>query len=163
MSKLFFIIGVLFVLSCTTTSAPENICYSEKDPPRNYEKVSIRQGIWGNIWFWKGDFMPVGRGEICQVKRAVYINELATIAEAERVDYSPFYSRVNTELIATGESGEDGFFQIELESGTYSVFVMEDGYLYANSYGSGGEISPVIVEGDSISEVHINITSEATF
>ena len=153
------------MVSCTTTPASDDVsCYSEKDPPRNSDQVTIDQGIWGNVWLWKGNFMPVaGQGEKCPVQRMVYVYELTTREETDQVEYKPFFSEVYTDLIVTAESGEDGFFEIELEPGTYSIFVAHKAYLYSNSFGSQGEISPVKVEANQVSEVPVNITSEAVF
>ena len=74
------------MLSCSAeTAMPEDVCFSDRNPPRSTEKVSIEQGLWGDIWFWKGNFMPVSRGQICRVKRTVYIYELTTLAEVDQV------------------------------------------------------------------------------
>ncbi|WP_051286538.1 hypothetical protein [Salinimicrobium terrae] len=151
------------IYSCSTETSPENSCYSTQDPPRNDTMVSIDQGIWGDIWFWKGNFMPVGRGEICQVQRTVYIYELTTREEAEQEGYSPFFSSVYTDLVTTTESNAEGFFQVILEPGTYSLFIREGDNYYSNSYGPGGEIFPVTVTAGEVSEVLVNITTEAVF
>lgn len=107
--------------------------------------------------------MPVERGEICQVKRTVYIYELTSREDVEQIGYSPFYSNIHTELIAIEESDSEGFFQVPLEEGAYSLFIMEGDNFYSNSYGSGGEIFPVTVTEGEVSEVLINITTEASF
>lgn len=150
-------------LSCSTEAHHVNSCYSKQDPPRNTAKVSIEQGIWGDIWFWKGNFMPVGRGDICQVQRRVYIFEPTTRENVEQVGYSPFFTNVHTNLITTVDSDVSGFFQVELDPGTYSLFIKEGDNYYSNSYGPGGEIFPVTVTEGEVSEVLINITTEASF
>lgn len=161
---LLILIQFFCSFSCSSEAHLEtNSCYSKQDPPRNAAKVSIEQGIWGDIWFWRGDFMPVGRGEICQVKRTVYIFEVTTREDVDQIDYSPFFSNIYTHLITTVESDAEGFFQVALEPGTYSLFIMESDNFYANSYGSGGEIFPVTVARGEVSDVLINITTEAAF
>lgn len=149
--------------SCSTEANLKGPCYSKENPPRNDAKVSIEQGIWGDIWFWEGNFMPVGRGDICQVQRTVYIFELTTREDVDQVVYSPFFTNIYTDLIATVESDAEGFFQVALEPGTYSLFIMEGENYYSNRYGHDGEIFPVTVAAGEVSEVLINITTEATF
>lgn len=164
--SLAIMLPVLFsfaCLSCSTEAQLENSCYSKEDPPRNTAKVNIEQGIWGDIWFWKGDFMPVGRGTICQVQRKVYIFEPTTREGADQVGSSPFFTSVHTNLITTVDSDASGFFQVALEPGTYSLFILEGDNYYSNSYGPGGEIFPVTVTEGEVSEVLINITTEASF
>lgn len=150
-------------LSCSTEANLKNNCYSSQDPPRSSAEVSIDQGIWGDIWFWKGNFMPVSRGQICQVQRTVYIYELTTREDVVQIGYSPFFSTIYTDLKATVQSNTEGFYEVALEPGSYSVFIMEGDNYYSNSYGSGGEIFPVeVVEGEVV-EAHINITTQAAF
>ena len=159
--KYFLGLIMAVTLSCKSEEL-STTCYYETDPPRNNQKVTIEQGIWGDIWFWSGNFMPVGRGEICQVNRKIYIYELTTSNDAIQVSYTSFYSEINTILLTTVESSLDGFFQIELEPGDYSIFIEEDGNFYANNITSNG-ISNVLVESGKVSEVMFNITYKAVF
>jgi len=162
MNKLFSLFLIILMLSCSKDSEHESNCYKETDPPRNSHKVTIKQGVWGDVWFWSGDFMPVGRGVICQVKRKVYVYELTTFSDVEQIDYTSFFSAINTKLVTIVESDNEGFFQIELETGNYSLFVKEDGKFYSNLFGSNG-IFPVNVDLDQVSEVRFDITYKATF
>ncbi len=154
---------ILVTLSCSTKTNPENPCYSKQDPPRNTAKLSIDQGIWGDIWFWKGNFMPVERGEICRVQRTVFVYELTYREDAEQVGHTPFFSNIYTDLITTVESDTDGFFEVALEPGIYSLFILEGDNYYSNSYGPEGEIFPVTVAAGEVTGVLINITTEAVF
>jgi hypothetical protein len=94
---------MIILVSCTKDQKepdPESICYSEDYPPGNSEKVTIDQGLWGDVWFWKGDFMPVGFGTICQVKRTIFIYELTQMNEVVRTEpYTSFYSTIFAEII----------------------------------------------------------------
>lgn len=162
MKKLFSLFLILVTLSCSKDTEPESNCYAETDPPRNSHKVTIKQGVWGDVWFWSGNFMPEGRGEICQVKRKVYVYELTTLNEVEQIVYTPFYSAINTKLVTIVESDNEGFFQIELEPGKYSLFVKEDGKFYSNLFNSDG-IFPVNIKSDNVIEVRFDITYKAVF
>ncbi len=162
MNKLFSLFLILLTLACSKDSEPESNCYTETDPPGNSHKITIKQGVWGDVWFWSGDFMPVGRGEICQVKRKVFVYELTTFSDVEQIEDISFFSAINTKLVTIVESDNDGFFQIELETGNYSLFVKEDGKFYSNLFDSNS-IFPVNIELNQVSEVRFNITYKATF
>ncbi len=152
MNRLFSIFLITLTISCSRDTVSESNCYTEGDPPRNSHKVTIKQGVWGDVWFWSGNFMPIGRGEICQVKRKLHVYELTTFSDVEQIEYTSFYSAINTKLVTIVESDNEGFFQIELEPGYYSLFVKEDGKFYSNLYDSNG-IFPVTIEQDIVSEV----------
>lgn len=162
MNKFFSFFLILLTLSCSKDSESELNCYTETDPPSNSDKVTIKQGVWGDVWFWSGNFMPVAGGEICQVKREVYVYELTTRSEAEQIDYTSFYKGISTKLVTVVASDSDGFFQIELETGNYSLFIKEDGKFYSNVFNEIG-IFPVTIETDNVSEVRFDITYKATF
>lgn len=158
---LYLFLGLF--LSCSPEKTEKTTCYSQQDPPLEWVNLSIDQGIAGHVWFWKGNFMPVSRGDICQVQRQVYVYELTTREEVEQIGYTPFFSSVHTELVTSVESDEEGFFQVELEPGSYSLFVQEGEYLYSNSYGGNGEIFRVDVTASEVTETRINITHQAVF
>lgn len=69
---------------------------------------------------------------------------------------------INTKLVTIVESDNEGFFQIELEAGNYSLFVKEEGKYYSNLFDSNG-IFPVNIDLDQVSEVRFDITYKATF
>jgi hypothetical protein len=164
MSKTFTFFLIIFLLSCYKEPEPESICYSASYPPRNNEKVTINQGLWGDVWFWKGDFMPFNFGTICQVHRKIYIYELTMMTNVVRSKpYSPFYSKINTNLVTTIESDTSGFFQVELEPGSYSLFVFEDTCFYSNLFDGNGAIFPVKIESGKVTEVRFDITYDATY
>jgi len=159
----YFAFIIIIMLSCTKEPSPKSICYNEDYPPRNIEKVTIDQGLWGDVWFWKGDFMPVGFGTICQVQRTIYIYELTDDKDVVKAEpYTSFYSAINTKLVATTESNSMGFFQIKLEPGSYSLFVKEDNFYYSNLFDGHGDIYPVHIESGKVSGVRFDITYDAT-
>jgi len=163
MIKYFTLFFIILTLSCAKESEPLSSCYTDGNPPRNNEKVTINQGVWGDVWFWEGNFMPMSRGKICQVQRMIYIFELTKMSEVEAIGYTPFYSAINTDLVTTTESDTNGFFQVELEPGSYSLFVMEDTSYYSNLFDSGGAIFPVKIESGKVTEVRFDITYEASY
>lgn len=161
MVRLIIIFSSL-ILSCGSDGELEKQCYNDSDPPRNNEKISIDQGFWGDVWFWSGNFMPVGRGEICQVRREIHIYELTTLNDVKQIGYTSFYTEIKTKHIATTTSDDSGFFEIELSPGTYSIFIKEGDNYYSNRSNSLG-IFPVTIVTDEITGVRIDITYKATF
>jgi hypothetical protein len=125
--------------------------------------VTIQQGIWGNVWFWEGDFMPPGWGTITPVSRTVYAYELTSGEQVEQVPYSPFYRSIRTRLVALTSSNSTGFFQMALPPGSYSIFVREDSLYYANLTDSMGNIMPATVRINWLTKVQIDITYKASF
>lgn len=154
----------LFMLAtCDSTSVEGDECTEQPDPTTNMEKVTINEGIWGNAWFWEGDFMPpCPSGDIEPVEREVYVYELTSRDEADQPDSTPFFKNIETELVEQTTSDESGFFQLQLEPGTYSLFVKEDSLYYANGF-KNGNISPITITRDSLTNVQFDITYEATF
>ena len=169
-----FIIAIsfLFSINCNLTS-PENkskeevIKYYYPDlPPDNEDQITIRQGIWGNIWFWKGNFKPTSYGgTITPVIRELLIYELTSqedvVVNNEEVPDS-FYKEIHTKLIKKVSSNKTGFFQAELPEGEYSIFIKEGSLYYANSF-SDSFIFPVEVKTDSLSKVQFDVTYDALY
>ena len=137
----------------------------EKGLPDNEEKVTIKQGVWGNIWFWEGDFMPgndeSSGGTITPVVRDVYIYEATNINMV--TGHLPFIEEVNSSFIGMVTSDKDGFFQISLNPGKYSFFVKEDSLFYATELDGDGDLMPAEVKPDSVVKRQIDITYKAAF
>jgi hypothetical protein len=135
-------------------------------PPDNEHKVTISQGVWGNVWFWEGDFMPTpdnsSSGKITAVQREVYVHE-ATKKDMVDPQHGTFFAKVNSKLIAIVTSDHDGFFQITLEPGKYSFFVKEDTSFYANGTDGEGHILPAEVIKNNATKRQIDITYKATY
>ena len=100
---------------------------------------------------------------ICQVKRKVFVYESTTSKDVVKVEHSSFYTAIGTKLISESESDEDGFFQIKLEPGNYSLFIMEDGKYYANVFGGEDIIFPIRIVSGKVSQIRIDITYGAVF
>jgi hypothetical protein len=133
-------------------------------PPDTNYQITIPQGLWGNVWFWEGNFMPpVESGTITPVVRDVYIYEPTSLDQVDQVGYSAFYTQIHTQLIAKTESNETGFFQIALSSGEYSVFVKEDTLFYANGFNGDGIIMLHSVSASFVTKVQIDITYKAYY
>ena len=128
---------------------------------------TITQGIWGRVEFWEGDFMPrppteKSTGTITYVCRKIFIYELTHYNQVHALpENSTFFDRIFTSRIAETWSNADGYYQIALPSGHYSLFVEENGLFYANRFGDDGCIQPVIVLPDSVTRYDIPIDYKA--
>lgn len=132
---------------------------------RTPEKVTVTRGVWGNVNFSQGNLMPSNTcsGSITPVQREVRIHALAGPSDVVADPSSPvFFTAVNTALIATVTSDSSGFFQAAVDAGSYSVFVVERGKLFANVSDGAGNLSPVTV-ADAPVEVPIDINDQATY
>lgn len=167
--RILIVVGLIslaiIINSCKDDDMPYNGCLHDL-PERNHDKVTIQQGIWGDIWFWEGDFMPVCmNGTITPVVREVRIHELTHTDYVVRTSrpYSAFYDEINTKLISTVCSDSDGFFEVNLPVGHYSLFVVEDTLFYSNSSDGYGNLSPVEVKDNEVVEIRFDITYKALY
>ena len=168
---------VLFLAACsdnddavstgeTGSRAPDD--EMQTSLPENDDKVTTAQGVWGNVWFWEGDHMPSAdedspSGTITPVQREVYIYETTTGSDVTETQDPCFYSEINTALVATASSDADGFYQLSLLPGSYSVFVKENDLYYANVFNGNGEIGVITVAENQVQKYQIDITYQATF
>ena len=165
------ILLVLSVLAALTLGCTDkghspsglDLCQVEY-PPHNEDLVTIDQGVWGDVWFWEGDFMPpCPTGTVTAVSREMRIHELAGLDDVDPPGYGRFYSAVHTPLVAVVESGSNGFFEVALEPGHYSIFAVEDTLLYANWFAGGGNINPVTVDPGEVTGITFDITYLSTW
>lgn len=162
--KIFLLSFSLFILSCDNIFKPEKTY-----PPDNHEKVSITQGVWGNVWFWEGNFMPTtdnsSDGTITPVERKIYIYEATRLDSVIiNADFGAvFYDSIATKQIAQVESDKSGFYQIELPPGKYSVFVKEDSLFYGSEGDSEGYLMLAQVYTNSVTKRQIDIDYKAAY
>jgi len=134
-------------------------CPGVRYPPDTRCQITIKQGVWGNVWFWEGDFQPFcPTGTISPVVREVLAYNATNHDSVVRVGYGGFFSEIHTELIGKTTSNVTGFFELDLRAGKYSFFVREDTLFYANGGDGQGFIMPAKVVEDSVTECHIDIT-----
>jgi hypothetical protein len=156
------IAGVLW-LGCEETGPCGDHRSPVKNPPRNGNRVSISQGIWGDVWYWGGNFMPpCPTGTVRAVGREIRIHELTSVSDVE-IASGGMYRKIRTTLVATVWSDADGFFQAGLPVGRYSLFVVEDSLFYASSGDGEGHLMPVEVLENSVTGTRIDITYQAAW
>lgn len=95
------------------------------------------------------------------VKRVIKIHELTHINEARLGDY--LFGEIETPLVSTIETDDKGNFEIELPTGKYSLFTVEEKGYFANVFDLDSYIFPVEVEENSWTQVEILIDYEAAY
>lgn len=162
----------LGLVSCEKQDNEKNTSADECSKSAGYApfetKITVSQGVYGTVHFTQGNCMPTGGLDLtdcrtCPVKRNVRIYKYSLISDAVRAaNSSDFFERLNTALIAETESDANGFFQVTLQPGTYTMVVVENGKLYANSGDGQGGINPFTV-GSGIKNVDMSITYKAVY
>jgi hypothetical protein len=138
-------------------------CPPPTTPPRHPERVSVPQGVWGDVWFWDGDFQPACiTGTISAVSRQVFIHAVTPYDSLVVAPRGPaFYSAIHTPLVAVTQSDSTGFFEAQLPPGTYSLFVREDSLFYANWFDGRGNVWPITVITGRVSGTRLDINYRA--
>jgi hypothetical protein len=159
------------VFSCDKNDAPPGIpntaaCDMTAIYAANEKKVTVDEGVWGTIAFMQGNCMPmIGLSPIssCPVKRTVRFYGYTLRGQAVPVQNSlSFFESFSTPLMAAVETDANGFFQLQLPAGTYTVVTVEDGKLYASDSDGQGGLNPVKYEGGLL-KVNLTMTYKAVF
>ena len=157
-SLLLVMLTALFLSGC---EKDQGITSSGQTQP------TITEGVHGTLIFREGNCMPIVDPNVCKeypVKRKIYIYEAVDeSAAAPYPSHSTFYVSVNSNLVATAESNESGFYQLSLAPGKYSIFIKEDGKLWANGHDGEDHIMPVTVTQNALSQMNIVIDYKAAY
>lgn len=148
-----FICATLMLTACNKDDIDYIIRHNE-------DKVSINEGVAGTVYERYGDWMPCAgcsnpnRGERAIV-REVYVYEYTRIADldsATRYDYSDLIpiDRMPKRLVGSTVSDEEGFYEIALPAGNYSIFLIENGRVYWVGGDSYGGMEPVTVKAGEV-------------
>lgn len=114
-------------------------------------------GVFGQTSLISGNCMPTtDKKTSCAssfVSRSIYVRRLASIDDS--VNYA--YFQFSDEPVASGVSDEQGMFSIDLEPGTYSIFVEDDGKEYCNNFSADGVACLIEVTEDLKTDFNISI------
>ncbi len=136
--------------------------YCANKPP-----VQIPQGIRGKVIWFEGNMMPTIGGKTPgmpkgkPIQREIYIYALTN--RDQTVISGRFFSKINNELITTVQSNQQGVFSVELTPGKYSIMVKEEKGLYANLFDGLGNIHPVEVQANKVTEIIIKVDYQAAY
>jgi hypothetical protein len=165
-SLLILISTVLFFNSCL--EGGQNTCQQLEIPDVRDERVNVTidEGVFGLALYWQGDFRGIcAQGSITKVPTRLHFYEPTQQNQTTILSLEGFYSEIRTERIGSTNSNQDGFFEIELEPGTYSVFAedTDEGIFYSFGMDDTGFINTVVVHPDSVSAFQFNFVFEAIF
>ena len=161
---------IILFISCYkgNNGTPPGACNIQQVYEDNSKKVTITNGVWGTVSSVEGDCMPTIPAcnsccRNCPVQRTVKIYRYTTLIDAVTRDpYMVFFDTFNTQLVAQVDTDENGFFQAEVPAGNYSIVVVENGKLYANTKDGQGGLSPFTF-GSGTKNANITMTYKATF
>jgi len=171
MNRVLLFISIYLILCAACDEEPTRTFVPELDG----NLPGIVQGVYGHVLFWKGDFMPtypedVSGGEVYPVIRDVCIFEAVlhhdvewTYVEIEPGYFAHLATDIPTAIVTVVRSDRNGYFEVELPPGRYSLFVKECGYYYANSIDGEGYVFPVEVKESEAAGIQFNITYMATY
>ena len=146
-----FIFLVLLIISCQSTK------------PMLSKGVS--QGITGTVLWYEGDLMPGMDKEPVEgqpIQREIHIYELTSLKQAE-VEEGYFYYNLKTRLIKKVLSDEGGKFIVELDPGSYSVFVKEPKGLFASTFDQAGHLNPITIGQNELTKMLIRVDYKAAY
>lgn len=160
---------VLIFISChKDNNTPPQTCNIQQVYADNAKKVTITNGVWGTVSSVEGDCMPTVPAcnsccRNCPVQRTLKIYQYTTLNDAITSDpYKVFFEAFNTQLITQIDTDENGFFQANIPAGHYTIVVVEQGKLYANTRDSQGGLSPFTFSTGT-KNVNLTMTYKATF
>ena len=172
MMKNFIYILALTLCSFTCNKQNEQnsttACNIEKTYTLNASKVTITTGIWGTVSSMEGNCMPpiapaTTTCTNCPVQRTIKIYQYTTLTQATPSGTSGvFYDSFSTPLVAQVNADTEGFFQINLPAGHYTIVIVENGKLYANGFDGNGGITPFNYS-TGLQKVNLTMTYKATF
>ena len=169
MTLITVVLGLCCVVSC------DEVPVMPSDSAQDEVSFNVREGISGYVRFWEGDFMPTFPGDerdgkVYPVVRQVlfFTPILSADAEYSLVEVEPglfvdLVIGVPVEPVAMVWSDVEGYFEVSLPPGRYSILVRECGYLYANMLDGDGYIFPVEVTDGELTSVQFDITYMATY
>ena len=108
-----------------------------------------------------------GGGKVRPVERLILIHDVALWPDDVVISDSPlsqsFFTEVHTPVVDSVRSDSEGFFEIALPAGRYSLFVREDSLFYARSWAPNRPIGLVEVPEAGVHRIQIDINYEAAF
>ena len=125
---------------------------------------SVKEGITGKVIWKQGNHMPspdrVNKSNGKGVKKELYIFKPINVA---RVIQKNSFFEINETPVAKTESTENGFFEISLPPGKYSVFTKEEQGFFANRFDGDGNINVVEVMPGKPAYLLITIDYKASY
>lgn len=127
------------------------------------------QGITGTVTWIEGNQMPMvsDSGDTASkkaakpVKRHLRIYPLIQFEDL-KVE-NGLYTAVAEKPLTEVETDEKGKYSVQLSPGRYSIFVVEEGGLFANIFDGEGNVQPVTVKENEWTLLDIEVNYKAAF
>lgn len=144
-----------------------NRCDIDHVQIENAKKLTVTSGVWGTVCNVEGDCMPTVPANsgcrICPTMRTIKIYEYTTLNEAITSDPAKvFFDSLPSTFIVQTQADANGFFEAQLEPGKYTLVIVENGRMYANTRDGYGGINPFTVD-EGVVTLNPSITYKATF
>jgi hypothetical protein len=157
---------IAFLFSCNKETPKKDGCDIQRTLNENAAKLTITNGLWGTISSIEGDCMPVvppatSNCTHCPVQRTIRIYPYTTTSQANGT--APLYDSFTTSVVAEVPTDAQGFFQVDIPAGHYSIAIVENGKLYVGTMDGQGGLCPVVFNGGTAMNVNIAMTYKAAF
>ncbi|OOG73198.1 hypothetical protein B0E43_14520 [Algoriphagus sp. A40] len=127
------------------------------------------QGITGTITWLEGNQMPMvtesgnpaSKPDPKPIKRFVRFYPLIKFSDLKIEN--GLYTAVADKPITEVETDENGRYSVQLSPGRYSVFVVEEGGLFANIFDGEGNVQPVTVKENEWTLLDIVVNYKAVY
>jgi len=127
------------------------------------------QGITGTVTWIEGNQMPTisdsadtaSKSAVKPIQRTVRFYPLIQFEDL-KVE-NGLYTAVAEKPITEVETDENGRYSVQLSPGRYSVFVVEEGGLFASIFDGEGNVQPVTVKENEWTLLDIEVNYKASF
>lgn len=127
------------------------------------------QGITGTVTWLEGNQMPTisdsedtaSKSAAKPIQRTLRFYPLIQFADLKIEN--GLYTAIAEKPITEVETDENGKYSVQLNPGRYSVFVVEEGGLFANIFDGDGNVQPVTVKENEWTLLDIEVNYKAAF
>ena len=169
MRNLGIIILSIILLASLGSCTKENWAFkTDQLYQKNKKSVTIKQGVWGTVTERTGNWMP-GPGRPSKSAKEYPIQceikayELTSFFDLERNGNSLEITNIPTKLVAATTSNDKGFFEMELQPGKYSLFVIKNGEIQHSALimDVDNNVNKIIVNDEFASESNLIVDKAA--
>ena len=136
-------------------------CEKKSDVETPIDSPTITQGIYGLVKERYGNWQPIldpndpSHG-YRPIVRDIYVYEYTTINDFDQAYIGGYPAdKMPKPLVAKTTSKENGFYQLQLEPGKYSVFLLDEGRMYADGGDGYGGINPITIVAGSLLQFNL--------
>ena len=123
-------------------------------------------GAKGFVYLVSGNQMPSpdqAPSKPKGLKTTLYIYGLTNINDVSRQGNSAFYNEITTAQVKQVETDENGYFNVTLNPGRYSLFVKKGELYYSSQFDEKNNIHPIEVKRGKTTEVIFNANYDAVY